>query len=413
MRASVLLVWLALLYGVAPAQGWVRHTDVPVGAVNYGISTGSALCNGDTLVYCLKGRYNEFYSYSPAANVWTRRESLPLIGASGKIRRAGRGTSLAGSPQGIFCSKGNYSAEFWHYVPDSLNYPWTQRPDVPIGARLPGDGSGMAVVDSFLYFVRGNLTFEFFRFHLNRGLWDVSLRAYPAGPSGKPVGSGGCVTAAQGRVYSLKGNSTPEFYSFDPESLVWRDEPNIPLGPRNKAVAYGGCITWDGRDTIYCLKGNFTNEFWGYSLSAGNWTQLPDMPPLVEYVGRGASLAAVGDAIYALRGNSTREFWAYTPTTGIAGPPTPTMRKLSLTITPSPARGPVSFDLSPGNRPVRLRVAAPDGRTVRDLGTFTSPALVNWDGTDRLGRPAPAGVYFCAAECPTGRVVARFVKLGD
>jgi len=412
MRVSALLVWLALLYGVAPAQGWVQRTPVPLGAVNYGISTGSALCNGDTLVYCLKGRYNEFYSYSPAANVWTRRESLPVFNRNLKKRYAGTGTSLVGCPQGIFCSKGNLSYDFWRYVPDTAAYPWTQSVDVPMGAKYAGAGSGMAVVDSFLYLVKGNYTFDFCCFNLNQGIW-LMLPSYPAGPSGKTPGQGGCVTAARGRIYSIKGGGKTEFYSFDPVSSTWRVEASIPTGPSGRGVGSGGCMTWDGRDTIYCLKGNYTDEFWAYSLSAGGWTGLFDMPHTVRTVGRGASLAAVGNAIYALRGNSTREFWAYTPTTGIAGPPTPAPQRLSLAVTPSPARGPVSFDLLPGNRAVRLRIAAPDGRTVRDFGTFTSPALVNWDGTDKLGRPVSAGVYFCAAECPSDRVVARFVKLGD
>ena len=413
MRKSALLLSIALFGGMVPAQGWVRHSDVPLGAINYGISTGSALCSDDTLVFCLKGHYNEFYSYSPAANVWTRRESLPVVNRLLKKRYAGRGTSLIGSPQGVFCSKGNLSYDLWRYVPDTTAYPWTQSVDVPLGAKFPGEGSGMAVVDSFLYLIKGNLTFEFCRFNLNRGFWDVSLPSYPAGPSGKPVGSGGCVTAARGRIYSLKGDGRVEFYSFDPESLAWRIEPYIPTGPSGRGVGTGGCMTWDGRDTVYCLKGNFTNEYWAYSLSAGNWTQLPDMPLSLKHVGRGASLAAVGNAIYALRGNSTREFWSYTPTSGITGQPPPALRKLSLTVSPSLARRPVRFDLSPGSRSARLRVTAPDGRTVRDFGRFSAPAIVYWDGCDELGRPVPAGVYFCAAQGPAGRTTARLVKLGN
>jgi hypothetical protein len=385
---------------------------VPVGARYYGISSGSALCSDDTLLYCLKGRYNEFYSYCPAANVWTRRESLPVIGRSLKKRYAGRGTSLVGSPQGIFCSKGNWSCEFWRYSPDTVGYPWTQWSDVPLGAKFPGDGSGMAIVDSFLYLIKGNLTYEFYRFNMNRGFWET-MASYPSGPSGKPAGSGGCVTAAGERLYTLKGGGKVEFYSFDLGALCWSVAPNIPTGPSGRGVGLGGCMTWDGRDTIFCLKGNYTDEAWAYSLSAGNWTQLYDVPHGVRPVGRGASLTAVGNAIYALRGNSTLEFWTYSPVSGISGPPTLAPRKLGLTVWPSPARGPVSFDLSPGDRSARLRVTGPDGRTVRDFGSFEAPALVNWDGTDRLGRPVPDGVYFCTAEGPAGRIVRRFIKLGN
>jgi hypothetical protein len=412
MRISSLLLSLALLCGIALAQGWEQQPSAPAGPSGRGYSTGSALCRGDTLVYCLKGQYNEFCSYSPATGVWQMRDSLPLIGASGKIRRAGRGTSLAGSPQGIFCSKGNLSYDFWRYVPDTTAYPWTQSVDVPVGAKAPGDGSGMAVVDSFLYLVKGNYTFEFDCFNLNQGIW-LMLPSYPAGPSGKTPGQGGCVTAARGRIYSIKGGSKTEFYSFDPVSSTWRVEPSIPTGPSGKGVGAGGCMAWDGRDTIYCLKGNFTNEFCGYSLGAGNWTQLPDMPLGLKVVGRGASLSSVGNVTYALRGNSTTEFWAYTPTTGIAGPPIPAPRKLSLRVLPSPAQGPVRFDLSPGGRAARLRVTTPDGRTVRDFGTFRAPAFVVWDGTDGHGLPVPSGVYFGTAQGPAGRVVARLVKLGN
>jgi hypothetical protein len=412
MRKSAPLLWLALLCGLVPAQGWLRMTDAPCGASNHGFSTGSALCSGDTELFCLKGRYNEFYSYCPVTNAWMLRESLPAIGQSMKKRYAGRGTSLVGNPQGVFCSKGNLSYELWRYAPDTTAHPWTQLPDVPMGARTPGEGSSIAIIDSFLYLVKGDFTYEFYRFNLNQGIW-LTMPNYPSGASAKPSGSGGCVTAAQGLLYSLKGSSTLEFYSFDPVSLVWRVEPDIPSGPSVRGVGPGGCMAWDGRDTIYCLKGNLTNESWAYSLSAANWTRLTDMPAGPKYAGRGASLAAVGNAIYALRGNRTFEFWRYSPESGINGPPVPAPQKLSLTVSPSPARGAVRFDLSPGGRAVRLRVISPNGRTVRGFGTFEAPAPVNWDGTDKLGRPVPAGVYFCAAEGPAGRITRRFVKLGN
>jgi len=412
MRKSALLLSLAAICGMVPAQGWECLPFVPPGPHGYNMSTGSALCSDDTLVFCLKGRYNEFYAYSPAANIWMLRESLPAIGRLMQKRYAGIGTSLVGCSQGVFCSKGNYSYEFWRYTSDSAPCPWTQSHDVPVGAKTPGAGSGMAVVDSFLYLVKGNYTYEFYRFNMNRSLWET-MAAYPAGLSGKTVGSGSCVTAAQGRVYSLKGNNTSEFYSFDPVSLTWRLEPNIPTGPSGRGVGLGGCLAWDGRDTIYCLKGNFTNDYWAYSLSAGNWSQLPNMPTGVKYVGRGASLTAVADTIYALRGNSTLEFWSYLPTSGITGPPAPAPRKFSLAVAPCPARGPVRFDLSPGKGAVRLRVTASDGRTVRDFGTFSAPTVINWNGCDEMGRRVPAGVFFCTAEGPAGRITGRFVKLGN
>ncbi len=412
MKVSGLLISLALLCGIVTAQGWEQQTSVPPGIHGYNVSTGSALCSGDTLVFCLKGRYNEFYAYSPATNAWRLRESLPLIGASGQKRYAGTGSSLVGCSCGIYCSKGNLSLDLWRYAPDTTGYTWTQMVDVPMGAKTPGSGSGMAVVDSFLYLIKGNLTYEFYRFNMYRNVWETMANC-PSGPSGKPPGQGGCVTATSDRIYSLKGGGRTEFYSFDTESLTWRMEPSIPTGPSGKGVGTGGCMTWDGRDTIYCLKGEYTNEFWAYSLSAGNWTQLFNMPTLVKLVGRGASLTAVGNAVYALRGNSTLEFWSYLPVSGIAGPPSPAPGKLSLTVTPSPARGPVRFDLSPGNRAVRLRVTAPDGRTVRDFGTFFAPASVIWDGRDGSGHPVAAGVYFCYAEGTTGRITTRFVKLGN
>jgi predicted nucleotidyltransferase len=60
----------------------------------------------------------------------------------------------------------------------------------------------------------------------------------------------------------------------------------------------------------------------------------------------------------------------------------------------------IGFDL-PRQARVVLRVHDLSGRVVRTLANGTWPAgrhQIEWDGTDRDGRPAPAGVYYCAIE---------------
>jgi DNA-binding beta-propeller fold protein YncE len=71
---------------------------------------------------------------------------------------------------------------------------------------------------------------------------------------------------------------------------------------------------------------------------------------------------------------------------------------LRLSVAPNPARGPVIIHYSPpsGQLPAASYLAISDalGRTIRELALPAAATSVNWDRTDRRGRPVSPGVYF-------------------
>jgi hypothetical protein len=64
--------------------------------------------------------------------------------------------------------------------------------------------------------------------------------------------------------------------------------------------------------------------------------------------------------------------------------------------------------------PVRIAIYDASGKLVRELLSVTLPAgphTVRWDGTDRTGRPAASGVYWCRLEAGATRLSRHMVLL--
>lgn len=96
-------------------------------------------------------------------------------------------------------------------------------------------------------------------------------------------------------------------------------------GKRKKA-ATGSCAAWFG-GRLYSLKGYNTTEFWRYFPLGDHWQELEDIP-LVGRSGRrktvmaGGALAAYpGTGVFAFKGNNVREFWRYVPAQDSGAPP--------------------------------------------------------------------------------------------
>jgi hypothetical protein len=116
-------------------------------------------------------------------------------------------------------------------------------------------------------------------------------------------------------VYFLKGSGTQEFYRYNPMPNIWEARDNAPLGASNKTWKNGSCIAYDGANTIYALKGSY-NEFFSYSCSTNAWTSLASLPLIgtggkKKKVKDGAGLAYHAGHVYAQKGGNTYEFWTY------------------------------------------------------------------------------------------------------
>jgi N-acetylneuraminic acid mutarotase len=321
-----------------PETGWARKADIPTGPMSKRVKDGAALayCASDqsdpsdesdsSYVYALKGNgTGEFYRYNTKFNSWTKQDSIPLIGRSGKKKGVKKGGALAAADGKVYAVKGNNSLEFWSYdpsdssYPSDPSYPWTQLADVPPGAKGVKDGAGAAAVKvgdtSCVYLLKGGSTYEFYRFNTSSNAWNALPNA-PGGASGKAYKTGSCLTSdGTDKAFLLKGNAN-EFYVFDVANGTWITKAQMPLIGRagRKAKAKdGACLAYHA-GLVYALKGGNTQEFWRYEVDSNRWVQGRDIP-----IGGGKRVKGGGamvfadnaNALFALKGNNTIEFWMY------------------------------------------------------------------------------------------------------
>jgi hypothetical protein len=315
-------------------SGWVRKADVPVGGKNKRVKDGGCLAYAEEgtggqgsgagddpigYVYGLKGNNTaEFYRYNTSDNTWATRESIPVVGASGKKKRVKKGAALVQAEGRLYATKGNNTLEFWEYSLSDKFYPWTQKADVPAGVKNVREGAGMVAArtgeTTFVYLLKGSNTLEFYRFNTLSNAWETRASA-PAGLSGRSFKNGSCVTVSEDgkTIYALKG-SYNEFFAYQVDSNFWTTKTLLPLigsSGRKKKVKDGAGIAQAG-GFVYALKGGNTQEFWKYSADSDRWIQGPDLPlGGGKRVKGGGALVAGSDGLYATKGNNTLEFWRY------------------------------------------------------------------------------------------------------
>ena len=347
-----------------PNATWSAMSPLPLGIKNKNIKDGGALAyakdatdaNDTAYVYAFKGnnRY-EFYRYNTVDNTRLSRESIPAIGRSSKKKAIKKGSSLvmAGDAK-LYASKGNNTLDWWQY--DPLARAWTQKTDVPTGAKNVKEGAGSVAVNDggvdYVYLLRGSGTWDFFRYDPATDVWDTSLPAAPGGVSGKPYKNGSSVTYDGGdTIYALKG-SYNEFFAYSVSGKTWTTKEPLPLvggsGTKKKKVKDGSGTAYAGQ-TVYALKGGNTNEFWTYQCDSHRWIIGAELTAGTKRVKGGGALVAVKDvnALFAFRGNNTAEFWKFGPIAfsicaapkafnGVMSAGVQTVSRYSLLVAPNP-----------------------------------------------------------------------------
>jgi hypothetical protein len=338
-RCSVSLAWDAnpgndrladsfRIAGTAAGNGWIRRADIPVGGRNKAVKDGGSLASAgrsdSAFIYALKGNGTcEFYRYNAASNTWEAKESIPAFGSSGKKKAVKKGAALAGTDDAVYAFKGNGTLEFWSYVPGHAPYPWVQLADVPAGTRMVKQGSGAVVAQTgdttYLYFLKGSGTNEFYRYNAQSGVWQ-SLAGVPVGTSGKAFKTGSSLTGdGRDSLYALKG-SYNEFFAYSVSSDLWTTRAGLPLigssGRKKKARDGAGLGRANG--LAYALKGGNTREYFVYDPALDKWTQKEDMPTGGgKNVKNGGALTGAGDVLFAMKGNRTLEFYEYVPASAV------------------------------------------------------------------------------------------------
>jgi N-acetylneuraminic acid mutarotase len=203
---------------------------------------------------------------------------------------------------------------------------WTLKTDVPLGNRRKNVKAGGALAygkengndTGFVFAFKGNSTAEFYRYNPVTSDWisqdTIPLRNRTS--KKKKVNKGATLAmTAVGKVYATKGNNCNDFWEYDPEKPTgtgWNQKADVPTGARAVKDGAGLVAVHDGStnaDYLYLLKGAGTSEFYRYSVAADSWTRLSSAP--VTGFKNGSCLASDdGDTIFALRG-STNEFFAY------------------------------------------------------------------------------------------------------
>ncbi len=385
-------------------SGWTQMTDVMVNAKNKRVKDGAALAYAPgTLtdwVYALKGNNTyEFYCYDAGTNTWASRDSIPAYNRNLRKKGVKKGSSLTCAGDGkLYATKGNNSLDFWQYDPGKPDGShWTEMVnEVPAGSKNCKQGTSMAsaTIDgaNYIYFLKGSGTYEFYRYDVAAGTWDLTLPTAPRGASGKPYKNGSSIAYDGGdTIYCLKGTCNEFFgYSISNQNWVTLDTlpKKAPPGTKKTKVKDGSQIAVAGR-TVYALKGNNTNEFWTYPCDSHCWSHGTDMPAFAKKVRGGGALVAAPDGhdLYAFRGNNTLEFWKYT--TGsfdmlLAGNQTPKdvmgqsavrTSQFALNIAPNPFAGAAHINYSvPKAGDVSLRLYDVTGELVTTLVSGYHPA---------------------------------------
>lgn len=98
------------------------------------------------------------------------------------------------------------------------------------------DGTSMAVVDDFMYMLRGSGTNEFWRYNLTSNVWERQANL----PENSTTG-GGLVWDKDNYLYALAGGSSNGFYRYNILNNSWENLPNAPAFALNGSVlAYLG-----------------------------------------------------------------------------------------------------------------------------------------------------------------------------
>jgi len=208
---------------------WSTMAPAPPGPSGRAYKKGSALCaDGDTRLFAVKSRYNEFFVYDVATNYWTLREPMPMYGYTGKRAKAKDGCDLASDEAGVVYA-----------------------------------------------FSGGNRDF-FFGYSIPANSW-TELAPLPLGGSGKQVKYGGSLWHLDRQIWALKGNKTNEFWVYTPDTMtMFRPSPS----PRNGQAGPASGITGAGPLVVV------PNPVTGRVVSVSARTDVPGLVELYSPLGR-------------------------------------------------------------------------------------------------------------------------------
>jgi hypothetical protein len=184
----------------------------PKGTENKTFKKGSCIAyDGNDTIYAVKGWCNTLYAYSVGSDTWLPRSNLPFYGRSGRKVRAGNGAAMAFYGDRLYLMKGSNSQEMWVYDRTASTPGWLQADDVPTApsGKMVRDGGCMAAAHGFLWALKGNKQPDFYRFMPTQ-----RLEAPPSQPSAPAPGSNELCLAENGDAEDVRWSNSGEWVAY-------------------------------------------------------------------------------------------------------------------------------------------------------------------------------------------------------
>ena len=281
-----------------PTEGFwneSRMSNLPVYVSNHGKLIKASFEGVDYLFSVVGNNRPNFYQYSFADNIWTKKADT--------LTNIHYGGSLARGPEGyLYATAGNATSTFIRY--DIAHDLWENVSNAPqiftYGSTLTYDGS------RYIYATPGNDN-SFFRYDTVENKWVTvgTLNFYnPEFTSQASMNGADAIFDGNDNIYITQGGGYPYFAKYSISEQAW-----IELSPTPVASNPGGNISYDSENnTIYLLPGWDKNYFYKYDISSDTWTRLSDSPTTIGY---GGSSVVYDGYVYVQAGANTAYFLRY------------------------------------------------------------------------------------------------------
>lgn len=272
---------------IANEDRWVTLAQAPHLAYN-----GADLLFFGDYIYAIYGSYTKNFSrYSIANNTWEDLDDAPDL--------MDNGASLETDGTFIYALRGASTSDFWKYNPVSGRWTSLTGPPATIGA-----GASLVYKNGYLYSARGLTTVTFYRYDIGAGSW-ATMQNIPA-----TVGSNHKSTVLGDYIYVNRDTNTNGFYRFNVGTTAWETIANTP-----QLTQYVGSVGVGNTATgfVYVFRGNSTYDFWKYNPRTNSFLGLMDLP---NTPGTGADLLYMDNYVYFRRGNSSASLYRYNTAVG-------------------------------------------------------------------------------------------------
>ncbi|GEM_PF-3312157 len=178
------------------ADTWEPLPNAPLGTSGKNAyKDGSFLVyDGTSRLFAVKAKYGELFAFDLYGNQWlnTTYRNFPEAGMLGKKKKVKAGAGGDWWNGGIFCLKGGNTNEFWRFFPDSgPGGRWQELETIPqLGStqkkkRVKAGGGIVGTGNGIFFAVKGNKTYEFWRYRSSESGPGVEEKLQPPVVSGR------------------------------------------------------------------------------------------------------------------------------------------------------------------------------------------------------------------------------------